>query len=264
MVKYKNFDGTIEELIQLKLNEIEEKENIKILHAVESGSRAWGFASSDSDYDVRFIYVRPLEYYLSLQTKNDFIDWELDETLDINGWDLSKALQHFHKSNATLYEWSNSPIVYRTTKEWESVKAISKQYFSCKSAMYHYYGTANKNYYEYLTEDMVKYKKYFYVLRPILACKWIEKKQTPPPVLFKNLVEDVLEDDMKEVIEELLKAKVKMLESDKAPRINKLNEYIVDNLEYFKKKVDSLLNDKNKDWEILNKEFRRIVCEDLS
>lgn len=101
-MRYKDFDGEIEELVNIKLKEIEEKENVKILHAVESGSRSWGFASPDSDYDVRFIYVRRQEDYLRLENVKDFIDWELDEVLDINGWDVKKALQHFHKSNATL------------------------------------------------------------------------------------------------------------------------------------------------------------------
>ena len=119
-MKYRDFNGTIEELISLKLKEIEEKEQIQILYAVESGSRAWDLASPDSDYDVRFIYIRPLYYYLELQPKKDFIEWELNEILDISGWDLSKTLQHFHKSNATLFEWANSPIIYRTTPEWES------------------------------------------------------------------------------------------------------------------------------------------------
>lgn len=144
---------------------MQQQENVRILHAVESGSRAWGFASRDSDYDVRFVYIRPMEYYLGLQKKKDFIDWELDETLDINGWDISKALQHFRKSNATLFEWRNSPVVYQTTSDWAKVKEIVEKHFSCKSAMYHYYGTANKNYHEYLLDDMLKYKKYFYVLR---------------------------------------------------------------------------------------------------
>lgn len=111
----------ITKVITEKLNEIEEKENVKILHAVESGSRAWGFASPDSDYDVRFIYVRKKEDYLTLCEKSDVIEWQLDETLDINGWDLKKALQLFHKSNATLFEWSNSPIVYRISKSLKHI-----------------------------------------------------------------------------------------------------------------------------------------------
>ncbi len=106
-MKYENFEGTIEELVLMKIKEIEEKENVKVLHAVESGSRSWGIASPDSDYDVRFVYVRNKDFYLSLCENKDFIDWELNEVLDINGWDLKKALQYFHKSNATLFEYDN-------------------------------------------------------------------------------------------------------------------------------------------------------------
>ena len=92
------------ELIDLKLKEIEKRENIKILHCVESGSHAWGFPSPDSDYDVRFIYVRPMEYYLRLDKTRDVIEWQLDETLDINGWDLQKMLRLLHGSNPTVFE----------------------------------------------------------------------------------------------------------------------------------------------------------------
>ena len=104
-------------LILEKLQEIEERENIKILHCVESGSRAWGFASPDSDYDVRFIYVRPKEFYLRLDKTRDVIEWQLDDTLDINGWDIDKTLTLLHTSNPSLFEWNSSPIVYKTTDE---------------------------------------------------------------------------------------------------------------------------------------------------
>ena len=103
--------------IKQKLIEMGKTENIKILHCVESGSRAWGFPSPDSDYDVRFIYVRPKEFYLRLNKTRDVIEWQLDETLDINGWDLQKALRLLHNSNPTLFEWKNSPIVYRTSED---------------------------------------------------------------------------------------------------------------------------------------------------
>lgn len=99
--------------IQVKLDEIEQRENVRILLAVESGSRAWGLSSPDSDYDVRFVYQRVRKDYLRLDEKKDTIDWQLDEVLDINGWDLKKALRQFYKGNATLFEWSNSPVVYR-------------------------------------------------------------------------------------------------------------------------------------------------------
>lgn len=251
--------NSIEFRIREKLKEIEEKENVRILHAVESGSRAWGFASPDSDYDVRFIYVRPMEYYLGLQAKKDVLDWELNETLDINGWDLCKVLQHFHKSNAVMYEWADSPVVYHTTEDWMRVKEAAKEYFSCKATLYHYYGTANKNYFEYLTDEYVKYKKYFYVLRPILVCKWITQKKCPPPVLFQTLMDEVLEDDMRVTVEELLHQKKRMIESEKGRRIDRLNEYIVENLTFFKKTVDNMADDRNGDWEIVNQVFLEVL-----
>lgn len=109
--------------IKIKLSEIESKENIKILFAIESGSRAWGFASADSDYDVRFIYIRPFEEYLRLDVQSDFIDSELNEIYDINGWDLGKYLKAIHKSNPVAFEWNGSPIIYKTSEEWEKISA---------------------------------------------------------------------------------------------------------------------------------------------
>ena len=259
-MSYESFEGTVEELVLLKIREIEEKEHVKVLHAVESGSRAWGFASPDSDYDVRFIYVRDKAFYLSLRDTGDFIDWELNDVLDINGWDLKKVLRHFHKANATLFEWSKSPITYYTTEEWDRLfQQVACNYFSCKSAMYHYYGTANKNYHEFLLDDMVKYKKYFYVLRPLLACKWIEEKKSPPPVLFDELFHAVLEDDMKAAVEDLLARKVKMSEADKAPRIERINQYIIDKLAYYKTLLESMEDDRNPDWEPLEKAFMDVL-----
>ena len=161
----------ITETIQEKLNEIEAKERIRILHCVESGSRAWGFASPDSDYDVRFVYVRRTEDYLRLEKTRDVIEWQLDETLDINGWDLQKALRLLHKSNPTLFEWNNSPVVYRTTEDWMKLSRVIDEFFLAKAGLYHYLSTAKKNYREYLKGETVKYKKYFYVLRPLLACR---------------------------------------------------------------------------------------------
>lgn len=259
-MKYENFEGTVEELVLLKIREIEEKEHVRVLHVIESGSRAWGFASSDSDYDVRFIYVRDKDFYLSLRNTKDYIDWELNEVLDINGWDLKKALRHFHKSNATLFEWSNSPVVYKTTKEWQSLyNQTAGRYFACKPALYHYYGTANKNYHAYLLDDMVKYKKYFYVLRPILACKWIEEKKCPPPVLFHELCRTMLEDDMKAEVTDLVAKKIKMSESDKGPKLEKINQYIEKKLEYYQRFVQFMQDDRNPDWEPLERAFREIV-----
>jgi len=134
------------ELITQKLREIEASEHIRILHCVESGSRAWGFASPDSDFDVRFIYVREPAFYLRLDKTRDVIEWQLDATLDMNGWDLQKALRLLHTSNPTLFEWNQSPIVYKTTSEWEQVRRVINRFFLAKSGIHHYRSTASGNF----------------------------------------------------------------------------------------------------------------------
>ena len=257
-MKYNNYDE-IKNLINVKIKEIEEKENVKIIHAVESGSRAWGFESKDSDYDVRFIYVRSKEYYLKLESTKDVIDWELNEVLDINGWDLNKSLRLFYKSNATIFEWANSPVIYITTDEWRDIYKVTKNYFSIKSAMYQYYGTAKHNFYEYLQDNDVKYKKYFYVIRPLLACKWIEKYCTPPPVLFNDLMDIIDNYDIKKIIIELLEIKKNMNEVGTGKRIDKLNDYIKRELEYYEEYIKNYHEEKVKSWSELNKVFLKTI-----
>ena len=247
------------EIITKKLVEIEKEENIRIIHAVESGSRAWGFASPDSDYDVRFIYVRPKEFYLRLDRTRDVIEYQLDEMLDINGWDLQKALRLLHSSNPTLFEWNSSPLVYKTTDKWALVRKEIDNYFLAKSGLYHYLSTATSNYREFLKGDIVKLKKYFYVIRPILACKWIIDRKCPPPMLFSELVESELEDEMRPIIERLLEQKALTPEMGVAPRIDRLNEYIDMSLVTLKAAVDAMPRDRKADWNKLNELFLSII-----
>lgn len=249
----------IEQEIREKLKEIEQKENVKVLYAVESGSRAWGVASPDSDYDVRFIYVRKKEDYLRLEEVRDVIEWQLDEVLDINGWDLKKALCHFHKGNATLFEWCNSPVVYVTTPEWDMIYKVGKKYFSEKTALYHYYGTARSTYEGYLTEENVKYKKYVYALRPLLACRYIEEKHEIPPVLFEELKQLQLPDMLQESVDKMLVMKGRSGEKEMLPQIPDIIEFIIAELERIAAIAKEKYDDREKDWEALNDVFRRIL-----
>ena len=252
-------DVTLE--INEKLNEIERKEGVRILHAVESGSRAWGFASPDSDYDVRFVYVRPKKDYLRLNEPRDVIEWQLDEVLDINGWDLKKTLRQFARGNATLFEWSGSPIVYRTTEEWVKIRQVSKQYFSEKAAVYHYYGTANSTLQGYLLGETVKYKKYFYALRPLLAAQYIEKYHTAPPVLFDELLKMDLPDDLQKSIDDLLEVKKRTTEGEENPQMPVIREFIASEVARQKEIADNLEDDHNKDWTALDNIFLEIINE---
>lgn len=182
----------MEQIITKQLREIEKKEKVRIIAAVESGSRAWGFASPDSDYDVRFIYVRKPEDYLRLDKIRDVIEWQLDEVLDINGWDLKKTLQLMHDSNPTVFEWCASPILYKSSDAFIELQKIRSDYFSVKKSLYHYWHMANSNYQTYLQGKEVRIKKYFYVIRPLLAAEWIVKKKTQPPMSFSELIGDYL------------------------------------------------------------------------
>lgn len=249
----------MEELIRSKLKEIEAKENVKILHAVESGSRAWGFASPDSDYDVRFIYVRPKAFYLRLDKTRDVIEWQLDDTLDINGWDISKTLTLLHRSNPTLFEWNSSPIVYKTTDEWKTVSAIINRYFVAKAGLYHYLSTAKSNYREYLMGETVKFKKYFYVLRPIFACKWILAEGTPPPMLFSKLMERYLEEDIKPDVLALLDLKKKSPEIGVGKRLDKINAYIEHTVDAIEERIRSLPAAHEHGWDELNSVFLSLL-----
>ena len=223
----------MEEIIRFHLNEIEAREKIRIVYACESGSRAWGFPSADSDYDVRFIYARPPEWYLSIDEKRDVIECPINEELDINGWDLKKALQLFRKSNPPLLEWLGSPIIYL---EKYSVTAKMRQlasvYYSPTPCLYHYLHMARGNFRDYLKGDEVWVKKYFYVLRPILAMKWIEKGLGVVPTGFNALVTQlVTEPELKSEIDRLLVAKRSGAELDRGPRIVAISEFIESELE---------------------------------
>lgn len=250
-----------EKLIKLKLKEIEEKENIKIIHCVESGSRAWGFASPDSDYDVRFIYVRPAEFYLRLNKTRDVIEWQLDDILDINGWDISKALTLLHKSNPTLFEWNSSPIVYKTTYEWQKISVVINKYFVAKSGLYHYLSTAKSNYREYLKGETVRLKKYFYVLRPLLACRWILAEGTPPPMLFSMLTDKYLATSLHPDVEKLLDLKINNPEIAEGKRFDKVNEYIDRSIEEIEEKIKTLPTAGSLGWDELNEIFLSLLQE---
>lgn len=249
----------IQKEINDKLNEIEEKKGVRVLHAIESGSRAWGFASPDSDYDVRFVYARKKEDYLRLDELKDTIDWQLDEVFDINGWDLKKALKQFARGNATLFEWSGSPVVYRTTDEWAKIRKISEQYFSEKAAIYHYYGTANHTFHDYLQGETVRYKKYFYALRPLLAAVYIEKYHVAPPVLFDELIKLDLTPELRKAIDELLEIKKQTTEKDESPQMPAIRNFIETELIRQKEIADSMADDRNRDWSVLNLLFRDVM-----
>lgn len=250
----------ITNIIKTKLEEIEQRENIHILYACESGSRAWGFSSPDSDYDVRFVYVRPVEFYLKLENTKDTLECELNEIYDITGWDIKKLLWLLNKSNPSIFEWAVSPIVYKTTKEWEFVSKIFDRHFSEKKALYHY-NSITKNHLRRYFEDKseVKYKPYLYNLRQCLACLWIMDRKSPPPILFDVLKKAYLPDELQEEVCHLLELKKSIREKETGPRIKRIDEFISSVVSEVEKYLEISVEKKQSDWDELNSIFLQLL-----
>ena len=255
----------IQKEIQDNLTAIEEKHGIRILLAVESGSRAWGFSSPDSDYDVRFIYAWPRDEYLRVDPIKDVIEWKLDEVLDINGWDLKKALLAFAKGNPGIMEWANSGIVYRISETWDLIREPALHYFSEKAALNHYYGLAKKTVELYLQGEMVRYKKYFYALRPLLCCKWIERFHEVPPMEFQTLLglfdgsDPVLSSELFGEIQVLLERKAVTDEKTLNPQMPLIIDFIRGECSRQKILAETLPDDHKRDFTEINQAFRRAL-----
>jgi predicted nucleotidyltransferase len=216
-----------------KLLSIEKEQQVKILYACESGSRAWGFASPDSDYDVRFIYARPAADYLSIRERRDVIEVPVNEVLDISGWDIRKALQLFLKSNAPLYEWLQSPIVYMENGGFkEELVGLVTTYFSNRAGCHHYISMARNTFENDLQQEMVKMKKYFYALRPLLAALWIVDKRTVPPMEFDQLRTLVKDEQWHVAIDDLLEKKKIADEKEMIAPVPLLQEWISQTITY--------------------------------
>ncbi len=187
-----------------KLKEIERDHGITILYACESGSRAWQFPSPDSDFDVRFIYVRPVDFYLSILDRDDHLSFPINDELDIYGWDLKKVLKLIRKSNTTPFEWLQSPIEYGARDDFrEKLWELCPNYFNRKSNIHHYLGIAKGALDTVVNKDEIKIKKLFYVLRPLLAAKWCLKKNTIAPMTIGPLL-TLMPAGLKKMVEELI------------------------------------------------------------
>lgn len=215
--------------IQSRLQKIESAGDVRILYAVESGSRAWGFPSRDSDYDVRFIYIRPPHWYLSidLEARRDVIEQAIVDEIDLSGWDIRKAFRLFARSNPPILEWLSSPIIYAIDDEFVSaLRALVSDYYSPVASMHHYLHMARGNQKEYLRGDTVWVKKYFYVLRPLLAMRWLEQDRGPVPMLFSDLLATVDDKSVVAAIETLRKRKIAGDELDRGPAIPEIGAFV--------------------------------------
>jgi len=253
-------------IVRDRLLKIEKEHSVRILYAVESGSRAWGFESTDSDYDVRFIYAHPKDWYLNILPKRDVIEYPIVDEFDYSGWDLRKTLFLLNKSNPVLFEWLKSPIVYHRDDCFYSVmEELLIPYFSPVSSIYHYLHMANRNYREYLQTDNVKIKKYFYVLRSLMACVWIETNQESPPMEFEKLMTLLDDKALLEKIGALLAKKKSGIELGIEPKIPVINDFIEKTLSHFEETVQAFDPKKKPDQYLLENGFIKMLnnCEGL-
>ena len=210
------------------LDEVERQEHVRVCLAVESGSRAWGFPSADSDYDVRFVYVHHADWYLAIEEGRDVIERPLTNMIDLSGWDIRKALKLFRKSNPPLLEWLQCPMIYRERSGLAAaLRALSPRFFSPDASFHHYLHMARGNFREYLQGELVWRKKYLYVLRPLLAIRWIEAGRGPAPIEFSRLVGAAgLEREVQAAIAALVAEKLAGHELDEGPRDPALSTFI--------------------------------------
>ncbi|MFN0157496.1 MAG: DNA polymerase beta superfamily protein [Bacteroidota bacterium] len=220
----------ITERINVHLNTIEQQNDVTVLFAVEAGSHIWGLESADSDYDVRFVFCRPRASYLSidLDEKRDVIQQTIDDTFEFHGWDIRKALRLFKDSNPSIIEWLQSGIVYREQSSFaRHLRKLLPDFYSQKPSFFHYKHMAERNVREHLTGEVVRQKKYLYVVRPLLATMWIRKSADPVPLEFRQLLRMTLSPGKTcDAVERLIAAKQAGDLLDRGPRIEELSHFI--------------------------------------
>jgi uncharacterized protein len=198
----------MKETVTKQLQAIELEGNVRVLLAVESGSRAWGFASPDSDYDVRFIYAHDPDWYSTIFEQRDVIEKMLPGDLDVSGWELRKSLRLFSKCNLALNEWIGSPVCYQEVPGFrDGLSALIPAFLNPVGATHHYRSMAMQALSSMTADGRISIKKLLYATRAIMACRWIARSSSQPPTEFMAMVNDLAGAAEKLQIEELLAQK---------------------------------------------------------
>ena len=225
--------GAVRDRILDRLDALEADNGVRILLAVESGSRAWGFPSVDSDYDVRFVYVRPLDDYLAIELRRDVIECPIEGDLDLSGWDIQKALRLLLKANPALSEWLASPVRYRwQATVAERLRTLASRTPYRRTGQYHYFHLGRSTYQKYIRKrETVALKKYFYVVRPVMALRWLRTRTDPPPMRLSEIRAGIaISPEADQAVGELIARKAATRELGTGPRIPVLDRMIEDEL----------------------------------
>lgn len=213
-----------------RLKQLETEHSIRILFAVDAGTRAWGCATKDSAFDVRFVYAQDPRWYLSvdLEERRDVIEDPNAGSIQLNGWDVRKALRLYRKSNPAFVEWLQSPISYleRGNFRRAAQESLATVYTPVRG-VYHYRSQARTDYREHILAPMVPLKEYFGVLRSLLTVRWLERHGSAAPVDFGRLLPLII--DQPEVVtrvRKLLEQAPSMIEPDMILPVPALNAFI--------------------------------------
>lgn len=188
-----------------RLEQVEIEHSVRVLYACESGSRAWNFASPDSDYDVRFLYVRRMDWYLSfdVESRRDVIEYPIVDAMTVAD---GISVRPSTSSLGRMAPFSSGYVVQRGSFA-QDLRELAPTAMNARALCYHYSHMARGNAREYLFNEKVRLKKYFYVLRPLFAIRYIEQNRGIPPVPFEDLVEAVAPHYLREAIARLLALK---------------------------------------------------------
>ncbi|MDR1701676.1 MAG: nucleotidyltransferase domain-containing protein [Sporomusaceae bacterium] len=244
-----------------KLAETQACYGVKILLAIESGSRGWGFASPDSDYDCRFIYAHPRDWYLTVFEKKDIIEYAVDPVFDVNGWDIKKVLQHIIKSNAVMFEWLSSNEVYLKDETITGLlQSLAADFFNPIAVSYHYLSIAKKKLADILAEDTAKLKQYFYILRPIANLNFIQQHGKMPYMEYdRTLSETEAPPEIRSAVQELMAVKVISNEGCKIKQHEQLITYFKLEIDNFTERLHNIKFQKNQDRERIDLVFKKII-----
>ncbi|WP_157976075.1 DNA polymerase beta superfamily protein [Lewinella sp. IMCC34191] len=220
---------------------------VQVLYACESGSRAWGLASPDSDYDVRFVYRHPAPWYLRLQPGKDQIGpiMERHGELDLAGWDIRKFLKHTTASNPNCLEWLNSPIVYHEAGDFLTpCRALADHYFRPRRTVHHYLGIARGARTAGEKEDgRWNVKKACYYMRSILAAAYTAAHLRRPPVELEKLIPEVTDERVVTDLRAFVDRKAGLVERAVAPLPDSLASYFSSLSESLSTRSESLADE---------------------
>lgn len=241
-------------LVPEKLAQIEREYGVRVLYAAESGSRAWGTNSEQSDFDVRFIYIRPREDYLRLEQTRDVLEFPIADGWDMCGWDLSKTLRLLHNANSQIYEWFTSPVVYVDRGFSLRIDPVLNACFSTKTAVNHYLHQAELKMKKAEKAEKPKVKQYLYALQHLGTARWVLERRAPMPVSYDIAVRQ-LPEELRQAARELLLQKMTCPQEPLMEHSEFLESRLREERDRIQLAIEALPKEPEKDWEVLNRFF---------